>query len=185
MLNQVTQHSVWLACLDAAAELDKVSPHPEVKNREASHFISVSQPTSSGVLNIAPDGDFSTKVVNRTFAGYLQRRTSLNLSTAKKAFDEAEAKGEGVTVGKATTTDRLGDALANNADHHRRHNGVLNATYNMVVCPSRLARSPRATRKIRTSCRTSTRAPSPTSSKPRATRRRAPTATGRSRCPPQ
>ena len=133
MLTMVMQHRAWLDCLDAAVQVDKDTPHPEVKHREASHFISISQSTSAGVLDTAPDGTFSTKVTNRTFTACLQRRGSLNLSCAKKAFDQAEASGTAVAVGKATTTDRLGDGLANNADHNRRHNSVLNATYNMVV----------------------------------------------------
>ena len=125
MLNRISQHAAWLNCLDSARRADEVSPHPVIAHREASHFVSVSQPTSAGVLDTAPDGTFSTKVTNRVFATYLQRRGSLNLSCAKKAFDEAEARGEAV--------DRLGDGYANSADHNRRHNGVLNATYNMVV----------------------------------------------------
>ena len=35
--------------------------------------------------------------------------------------------------GNTTTTDRLGDALANNADHNRRHGGVLNKVYDMML----------------------------------------------------
>ena len=40
-------------------------------------------------------------------------------------MDAAEARGEAV--------DRLGDDLANTADHNRRHNGTLNKAYNMVA----------------------------------------------------
>ena len=39
--------------------------------------------------------------------------------------DEAEARGEVV--------DRLGDGEANSADHNRRHSGVLNKTYDMML----------------------------------------------------
>ena len=84
MLNRVEYHRRWLACLAEARRADQATPHPEVRNREAVRFISVSQPTAAGVLDVAPDGTFSTTVENRTFSTYLQRRGGLNLSVATR-----------------------------------------------------------------------------------------------------
>ena len=125
MLNRVEYHRRWLACLAEARRADQATPHPEVRNREAVRFISVSQPTAAGVLDVAPDGTFSTTVENRTFSTYLQRRGGLNLSAAKAAIDAAAERGE-------TEWDLLGDRLANKTDHNKRHNGVLNKAYDMI-----------------------------------------------------
>ena len=125
MLNRVPQHQRWLACLQACHDADTATPHPEVPHREAARFISVSQPTSAGVLDIAPDGTYSTMVENHKFSTYLQRRGGLNLSIAKAVCDAAEAAGE--------QPDRLGDRWSNEADHNRRHNSVLNNAYDAVT----------------------------------------------------
>ena len=129
MLLRVVQHRRWLACLCAAQEADRVTPHPDIPNRETTRFISVSQPTSAGALDVAPDGTWATTVHNLEFSTVLQRRHGFNLSYAKGVHDAAERAGIDV--------DRLGDRHSSGSrklptDHTRRHNGANNKVYDMV-----------------------------------------------------
>ena len=87
-------------------------------------LISVSQETSGGALDIAPDGTFSTSIPNHHFTTYLQRRGGLNISAAAALVDACAVDGE--------ILDRVGDSFANNVEHNRRHNRTLNKTYDMV-----------------------------------------------------
>ena len=70
---------------------------------------------------MAPDGTFSTTIPNNWFTTYLQRRGGLNISVAHTAACEV-----------AQGVDAVGDKLANDVEHNRRHNSTLNKSYDMV-----------------------------------------------------
>ena len=125
MLTRIMHHAQWLANIDAANLADVNEPHPSIPHCEASRYISVSQPTSAGTIDIVPDGTWATTVDNRTLSTYLEFRHGLNISAASSVHDAAAARGDIV--------DRRGHAEANTADHNRRHNGVLNKGYDMLL----------------------------------------------------
>ena len=62
-------------------------------------------------------GTFATTVPSLHFTMYLQRRGGLHLSAAKGVMDADEAEGGDLN--------RLGDELANKAEHSSRHHRVL------------------------------------------------------------
>jgi hypothetical protein len=96
-----------------------------VRNREAVRVLSISQKGAGGWLTIAPDGSYSTKIGSPELVIGLQRRYGLNLSAAKAANDAITATGEIV--------DYLGDDIANQGEHTRRHNAVVRAWYNVLA----------------------------------------------------
>ena len=69
------------------------------------------------MLDISPDGTFLNTFADLDFEIYLQRRSSLNITSAEAVFDALERKGEVV--------DRKGDKLSNSGEYSRRHNRVL------------------------------------------------------------
>ena len=125
MLTRVTMHARWLDCLLTVQKADATTPHPTVRHRETARFISVSQETSGSALDIAPDGTFSTTVPNHHFTTYLQRRGGLAISAARSLVEACAADGDHI--------DAVGDSLANNVEHNRRHNSTLNKTYDMIT----------------------------------------------------
>ena len=59
VLYSVVCHRRWLDCLAAAKAADAVSG-ATVKHREATRFISISQPAAGAPFEIAPDGTYPT-----------------------------------------------------------------------------------------------------------------------------
>jgi hypothetical protein len=124
-LSMVVHHRRWLDGLKAAVLTDQRSPHPTCRNREAVRFIAVSQEGAGSWIDMAPDGSYSTRVVDADLEVMLQRRGGLHISQAKAAYDAMEREGQ--------TVDRKGDKLANGGEYNRRHNAVNRAAVKMVL----------------------------------------------------
>ena len=116
-LTMVNHHTRWLAALKARQVQDEMTPNDKYRNREQVRFIAASQPTAGAMLDISPDGTYLNTFADLDFEVYLQRRGSLNITSAAVVNTAQAAKGE--------TVDLKGDTLSNGGEYNRRHNGVL------------------------------------------------------------
>ena len=90
-------------------------------------WVAASQEDAGAWLDLFPDGGRAQSISSGVFELSMQRRGGLPIALAAAAYDQLEHSGESVT-----RVDRLGDALANGGEYNRRHNKVLNATYQAV-----------------------------------------------------
>ena len=124
LLTKVNHHGRWLDCLDAAHGADAENPTCPIAHREATRFISVSQPGAGAAFDVSPDGTFATTVQSLDFTVMMQWRGGLDIA-------EYAAVSSGDEEGGAPL-DRRGDSLANSGEYNRRHNRVLRANLDMV-----------------------------------------------------
>ena len=91
----------------------------DVAHREASRFISYSQPYANGWLNIESDGTRATTTPSAEWVFSAQRRAGLWISTAVEPLCALEETGKG------SGDDYFGDSLANKSKRHRTHHAAL------------------------------------------------------------
>ena len=124
LLTKVNHHGRWLDCLDAAREADAANPTCLIANREATRFVSVSQPGAGAAFDVSPDGTFATTIQSLDFTVMMQWRGGLDIAEGSTISSGDEDGG--------APLDRKGDKLANAGEYNRRHNRVLRANYDMV-----------------------------------------------------
>ena len=93
-LSMVAHHGRWLTALEAARDTDASNPLANVRYREATRLIAVSQPCASGWLDMAPDGTAPTAINSPCFAYCMQRRRGLDIAAAAAANEALEAAGQ-------------------------------------------------------------------------------------------
>jgi hypothetical protein len=120
----VTQHVRWIECLDEAHRVDAATPTAPIAHREATRFLSNSQPAAGAALEVSPDGTYGTTISSLNFAGILQYRGGLDLAEAIEVNRWRAESGQ--------VSDPKGDTFANGGEYNRRHNVVNRAGYDMV-----------------------------------------------------
>ena len=129
-LAAVRNHAVWLdlharlTALDADIDRRRPNGSSEVKRREATRLVSVSQPFANGWLRAEPDGSASTAVNSLTITSQLQRRFGLHLSVLMPTLLAHRDAGKRV--------DFTGDAEVNHANANRRHHGLVRVWADMA-----------------------------------------------------
>ena len=132
-LAAVINHQGWLEQLEAMKTRDfevASAPKPgasDVAHREASRFISYSQPYADGWLNIESDGTKDTTIDSAAWLFSAQRRSGLWVSTAVDSLRGLEETGKG------DADDYFGDSLANKSKHHRTHHAALRGWYDATA----------------------------------------------------
>ena len=124
-LSMVDHSRQWLSCLSAAKKAD-AKDTGDVRHREASRFIAVSQYGAGAPFEMSPDGTFGTTIASPEFEIIIERHGGLNIATAKTLHDALDAIS-------ATAVDRRGDDLSNAGEHNRRHHAVVRKAQQMVT----------------------------------------------------
>ena len=122
----VVHSARWLELLSTVISFDLLQPHPTVRHRETSRFISVSQPYSGSWLSVEFDRtNKATYIPSAVFTVATQRRLGLYLSCGSPVFTASAAAG--------LPTDYVGDAFCNGGEHNRRHGACLRASSTAVA----------------------------------------------------
>ena len=113
--------------MQATLKFDTIATDTIVRNREATRFVSVSQPGSGSWLNVAPDASLHFSRQRSSIATIaLQRRLGLYLASGIGVANE-EARTKNIKP------DYLGDRRCNSGAHGPRHNAVLRAVRDVIA----------------------------------------------------
>ena len=97
-----------------------------VKSREQSRFVAVSQPYAGAWHAVPPDHTKATQLATPLWTSVMQRHLGLHLSALKPTLEELHEAG-------LEAGDYFGDKDTNDADHNRRHNGGMRGWYDAIT----------------------------------------------------
>jgi len=127
-LSAIITNANWHAHLFNLLEFDAAATDTIVRHREATRFISASQPGSGSWLNMVPDASLPFARQRSALATIaLQRHLGLYISSGiDAAHEEARKKGY-------DKPDYLGDRFCNSGAHGPRHNAVLRDVRDVIA----------------------------------------------------
>ena len=129
-LCSIVHHAAWQALLRDCRTADFLAScrGETTVDREATRLISCSMAHAGDWLNVL---SASARQPSHLFVIAMQRRFGLTVSSAAAFFDARAAEGRTITG-----SDRLGDALANAANHSRAHKQLCWAWRDAEACAS-------------------------------------------------
>ena len=124
-------HRPTLAAIDAANDSDSRIPH-----REASRFISISQPGSGAWCAVRTNGTSATTPLSNQTRIAMARRHGLYLKDLVDVIDDMRASDDPDTRTEGLKQDILGDRLCNTDDCNTRHHEHLRAWHGAISAVS-------------------------------------------------
>ena len=131
-LSNIVYNSAHLRCYVTAVQVDMTLSDTKVSMREASRFISISQPHSGDWCDLRTDGTHATTPLSCQTRIAIARRHGLYLADSHEVISQAVAAGDG----DAESYDLLGDKLCNTDDCNTRHHEFCRAWHSAISAVS-------------------------------------------------